>query len=126
MNLRKHLSPHHRGTFPKTGTSGSDNIGTCYDFSSESCRNAHSAHIPVSSAQYAGKSPAQSKAHLVKQLTQNFPLNNLLWVKEKMFYLASFTGMYAVVEARGLVPADLTLHTDPGACAVLLAQTQLF
>lgn len=64
----KHIHSHHHGTFPKTGTSESDNIGTCYDSSSESCRNVHSAHIPVSFAQYAGKSPEWDTIQLVQEL----------------------------------------------------------
>lgn len=43
-----------------------------------------------------------------------------------MYYLTALTGMHAIVESRGLVPADLTLHADPSSCAVLSAQTQLF
>lgn len=47
VHLRTYSCSHHHATFPKTGTSESDNIGTCYDSSSESCRNAHSdrSHI---------------------------------------------------------------------------------
>lgn len=43
-----------------------------------------------------------------------------------IYYLATLTGMHAVVEARRLVPADLTLHADPRPCGVFSAKTQLF
>lgn len=41
-------------------------------------------------------------------------------------YLATLTGVHAIVEARGLVPTDFTLYTDPRPCAVFFAKTQLF
>lgn len=46
-------------------------------------------------------------------------------VTHQLHYLATLTGMHAIVETRGLVPADLTLHADPRACAVFSPETQL-
>jgi len=135
VHLRTYSCSHHHATFPKTGTSESDNIGTCYDSSSESCRNAHSDHIPVSFARFDGKSPAWETKQRVQQLTSDgtkLQLSNFVIllghsvVTHTLYYLATLTGMHPIVKARGLVPADLTLHADPRPCAVFSAKTQLF
>ena len=55
-----------------------------------------------------------------------YNLIKLFWPEtQKMLYLATLTGVHAIVEAWGLVPTDLTLHTDPCPCAFLAAKTQL-
>lgn len=79
---------HHHGTFPKTGTSGIDNIGTCYDSSSESCRNVHSGHIPVSFARSAGKSPERETTEPVQQLISNSTKLSLLTFVILLSYFA--------------------------------------